>query len=115
MMLLCPEINCHTMATQNAMSEYEQRSYKANPYNRQRGYAEGSLALHRQILADSLGSVQFVGDDTFLQVDDKPLLSLNLSPDGRLLLSIDLYDKGDNLLAVIDQNEWIAGAHCHGT
>ena len=41
MMLLCP--NHHREATVGVMPEAEQRLYKAAPYNKQHGLAEGVL------------------------------------------------------------------------
>lgn len=107
MMALCP--NHHREATNGGLGESEQRSYKANPYNIMHGLAQGALALQQRTLAIELGSTQFVGDGTFIRVDDQPLLSLSLSDDGRLQVSVELYDRDGNLLALIDKNEWISG------
>lgn len=107
MMVLCP--NHHREATNGILDEHEQRRYKVNPYNVVHGVVEGALALKQRTLAVALGSNQFVGDGTFIRVDNQPLLSLSLSSDGRLQLSVELYDREGNLLALIDKNEWIAG------
>ena len=42
-------------------------------------------------------------------VADEPLLKLERSQEGRLLLSLTVYDKHDSLLMAIEKNEWITG------
>lgn len=106
-MVLCPI--CHREASAGAMTEEEQRRFKGSPFNIQRGYTEGQLKVNQSYCAISMGSNQFVGDSCFIQVDDHNLLAMELSADGRLLLSLQLYDSNDNLLAIIDRNEWISG------
>ena len=44
-----------------------------------------------------------------LAVDDKPLLRLAQDDRGRLLLSAELYDQDDQLLALIEGNTWVSG------
>lgn len=107
MMVLCPY--CHTEVEYGLLDEDEQRRCKANPYNIVHGLAQGPLALQQRTLAIALGSNQFVGDGTFIRVDNHPLLSLSLSADGRLQISVELNDRDGNLLALIDKNEWITG------
>jgi HNH endonuclease len=105
MMVLCPY--CHSEVEYGLLDEDEQRRYKANPYNIVHGLAQGPLALQQRTIA--LGSIQFVGDGTFIRVDNHPLLSLSLSGDGRLQVSVELNDRDGNLLALIDKNEWVTG------
>jgi hypothetical protein len=107
MMVLCP--NHHRKATNGVLDESEQRRFKANPYNIMHGLAQGPLALRQRTLAIGLGSTQFVGDGTFIRVGNQPLLSLSLSGDGRLQVSVELNDRDGNLLALIDKNEWVTG------
>lgn len=106
-MLLCP--NCHSEATLGAMNETEQRRHKAQPYNIQQGYAGGNLKVNQDFCGLLVGTNQFVGDGCFIKVDGEPLLSLRLGENSTLELSIALYDKYDNLLALIENNEWVTG------
>jgi len=106
-MVLCP--NCHRLATKGLLDEQEQRRYKAHPFNMTHGFAQGSLVINQRVFAVTLGGNQFVGDCTFIRVDDRPLLGLSVSPSGCLELSTELYDRDDNLLGLIDKNEWITG------
>lgn len=105
-MLLCP-IHHHE-ATVGAMLEDEQRSYKGNPYNIEKGFVEGNLKINQRTPVVSVGTNQFVGDGNFLLVDGENLLSIGIN-EGRLELSMKLYDKKDNLVAEIEHNEWISG------
>jgi len=105
-MLLCP--THHHEATVRAMLEDEQRSYKANPYNIEKGFVEGSLKINQKTPVVNIWTNQFVGDGNFLFVDGENLLSLGIN-EGRLELSMKLYDKKDNLVAEIEHNEWVSG------
>jgi hypothetical protein len=107
MMLLCP--NHHREATLQAISETEQRRYKANPYNRRRGTAEGSLRINSSTVAVKLGTVNFVGDGTLLQVDEEDLIALHLGEERIVQLSASLYNRDGELLSLIHRNEWISG------
>jgi len=105
-MLLCP--NHHHEATVKAMLEDEQKFYKSNPYNIKRGFVEGILKVSQKTPAVTIGSTLFVGDGSLISVDDENLISLQIV-DGRLELSVKLYDKNDDLIAEIRGNEWISG------
>ena len=106
MMAMCPWH--HDEATKGSMPEEVQRHHKANPHNVGRGYAEGLLRVNHEHCAISCGSVQLVNDDLRLTVGDETLLRLRL--DGRrVLLSVVLNDENDTALAVIEDNEWVAG------
>lgn len=105
-MLLCP--THHYEATVNAMLEQEQRLLKANPFNINAGYVEGMLKVNQDTPAINVGSVQFVGEGDFLIVDGENLLSVRIV-EGRLEISMKLYESSDRLIAEIDGNEWISG------
>jgi len=105
-MLLCP-IDHHE-ATVRAMTEEEQRSYKNNPYNIKQGFAEGKLKINQAIPTIIIGSTKFIGQGKIICVDEEALVSVNIEHE-RLQLSIKLYDKNDNLVSQIMNNEWIAG------
>jgi hypothetical protein len=107
LMILCP--NCHHEATIGVMSEPEQRTYKNKPFNVGKGYAEGTLKLNQSELVINVGTNQFIGDGYVVAVDKRPLLSIGIDEDNRITLSVSLYDREDNLLALIEQNEWISG------
>ena len=107
MMLLCP--NCHREATVGALTQEEQRYYKDHPFNISRGYVEGQLKIKQKAIVVSTGGIQFVNDGFILIVDDEPLLTLDQSEKGTLEISLSFYDKEDNLLSLIDHNQWISG------
>lgn len=107
MMVLCPL--CHDKATHGALSEQEQRTRKADPYNVERGYAQGQLTVDQEACVVKAGSNEFVGEGWFVQVDGEPLLGLDLDENGRMTLTVSLFDSDDNLLAFIEKNEWISG------
>lgn len=97
------------MATVGAMTEAEQRYYKMEPFNIKRGYAEGQLKVNQKAVAVSIGSNQFVNDGDLILVDDESLISLGVDQNGRLEVSLRLYDRNDMLLASVEQNEWVSG------
>jgi hypothetical protein len=107
MMVLCP--NHHHPANIKGIDEQQQREWKRNPFNVQRGYADGQLLVASNTLAVALGSVQFVGAGFKLVVDGQPLLQLKLDARGRLALSLDVYAEDDSPLISIVDNEWITG------
>jgi hypothetical protein len=105
-MLLCPVH--HHEATVGAMPKEEQWNYKKNPYNIERGFVEGQLKVNQTTPVANIGSNQFVGAGDFLIVDGENLLSLRIN-EGKLELSIKLYDQKDVLVADIQNNEWVSG------
>lgn len=107
MMVLCP--NHHHQATVHALEEADQRRWKLNPFNMDRDFSDGQLTVNTDITAIEVGSNIFFGDGFKLVVDDEPLLHLESDAENRLLISVDLYDRNDLLLASIVQNEWITG------
>ena len=90
------------------MSKEEQRFYKANPYNIEKGFVEGKLKVKQKTPVVNIGSCQFIGDGGLFLVDDENLLSIEIN-EGRLELSMKLYDQNDNLVAEIERNEWVSG------
>jgi len=105
-MLLCP-IHHHE-ATVGAMPEEEQWNYKKNPYNIEKGFVQGQLKVNQTTPVVSIGTNQFIGAGDFLLVDGENLLSLRIN-EGRLELSVKLYDQNDVLVADIKNNEWVSG------
>jgi hypothetical protein len=107
MMALCPL--CHDMATKQVFSLNKQRELQHKPHNIMKGYANGLLVLNGPYCVIQTGGVIIINRGILLSVDGHPLLSLNIGPTNQLELSVNLYDKKDRLIAVIDRNEWISG------
>jgi len=107
MMVLCP--NHHHAASVGALSEQAQRRWKERPLNITNGYVEGILFIKEPGVAIRVGSMDLVGRGFKIAVDGTPLLALDQDSDGRLQLSLDLYDASDSLLLTIKKNEWTAG------
>jgi hypothetical protein len=105
-MLLCP-IHHHE-ATVGAMLEEEQWNYKKNRYNIENGFVQGQLKVNQTTPVVNIGNSQFIGTGDFLVVDGENLLSLQIN-EGKLEVSIKLYDQNDVLVADIQNNEWISG------
>lgn len=105
-MTLCP-IHHHE-ATVEAMPETEQRHLQERPFNIDRGYVNGQLKVNHEVPVLLVGTNQFVGEGAFFLVDGESLLSLSVT-DGRLEVSLTLYDQQDRLIAEIQRNEWMAG------
>lgn len=97
------------MTRAGAITEVDQRGAKAAPFNIQRGLVEGVLIINSQIYALMAGTVDFIGPGFKVIVDGESLLRLDCDSRGRLMLSIDLRDGQNKVLALIDRNEWIAG------
>ena len=105
-MILCPI--CHHEATVGAMTEKEQQNYKSNPYNIEMNYVEGKLKVNQKSPVILIGTNQFIGEGDFILVDQESLMSLKINSN-ILELSVKLYDQNDQLLANIENNEWISG------
>jgi hypothetical protein len=107
MMVVCP--NHHHEITVGGITEERQRHAKANPINIKRGYVDGLLRVTDPAIAIRAGTVDFVGPGFKLLVDDKPLLGIARGENGRLSISLELYDSIGNLLLAVGDNEWISG------
>lgn len=107
MMVACP--NHHHEATVHALTEAEQRRWKDRPLNIANGYVDGLLKITEPGVAVQVGTNYLVGTGFKFTVDGAPLLSLDRDSDGRLQLSLNLYDRADSLLLTIHNNEWITG------
>lgn len=79
------------------------------PFNIKRGFADGQLVVNSRTIAIEVGSNLFIGDGFKLAVDHEALVQLDSDEQGCLLISVDLYDRNDLLLASIVRNEWITG------
>lgn len=107
MMALCP--NHHHEATVGALSFEAQLEAKGKPYNAVRGFVDGLLKITRSELAVEVGTNYLVGAGLKLLVDDEPLLAITSDRNGHLALSASLYDEDDNLILLLDKNEWVSG------
>lgn len=107
-MILCP--NAHDEATDGAFTESEQRRFKANPHNVERGYAGGFLKINQPYCAVSMGNTLLVGEGALVTIDGHKLLELNIGDARELQVSVDLYGEDGAILAVIDRNEWMSGS-----
>ena len=107
MMILCP--NCHSMATDGALTLDEQRRIQRQPYNVRQGYASGAVKINQPYCAVAAGGFLLVGRGPLITVDEHPLLILEPGDDGEMMLSIKLLDENNQTLALIEQNEWVAG------
>ena len=105
-MLLCP--NHHREATEGAMLIDEQRNHRSNPINIERGFVDGLLKINQKTLGVSMGTVQIIGEGDLIVIDGDAIISSRLN-EGRLEISLKLYDKEDKLVAQIENNEWIFG------
>lgn len=107
MMVLCP--NHHAEANALVLDESEQRDRKANPFNCERGFAAGQLALKQRSTEIDLGGHCFVADaGEVIRVDGDVLMAIDLSATGSLLVTLRLFDHEDNLVAEVVENEWIS-------
>jgi hypothetical protein len=107
MMVVCP--THHHQCSVNALAVDKQREAKVAPCNIARGYADGQLVIPTKTIAVQVGSTEFVGGGFKFAVDTEPLLSIRPDREGRLQITVDLFDETDGLLLALSENEWIAG------
>jgi hypothetical protein len=110
MMTLCG--NHHAQATSGALSVTDQREFKANPYNMKIGQPGGLLQFGSTEAAPSIligHGLRISGEGCVLSVDGEGLLELRRAEQGRLSLSVLLFDEDDGLVASIIDNEWWVG------
>lgn len=105
-MILCP--NHHREATEGAMLKKEQIYYKKNPHNIEKGFVDGKLKINQKYPVITMGSNHLIGEGDLIIVDGESLLSIYIS-EGRLELTMRLYDKDNKLVANIEKNEWVSG------
>lgn len=107
MMALCP--SCHARATANALPKEDQYAAKASPHNVRRKLATGALHVGNRMIAIVCGPVEFVATGQKLLVDGEMVLELEISDEGRLLITFDLLNREGQLLARVERNEWVTG------
>jgi hypothetical protein len=96
-------------AANHKLKEARQPRSKQRPHNRKHGYAQGKLAIEDDVCEVVVGTNTFVRNGCFIRVDTSPLLCLHVGSGHTLELSVTLYDRDDNLRALIEHNEWITG------
>lgn len=106
-MLLCPK--CHDMASKHVLKEPEQRKFKASPYNLKHGYANGKIHDPEETCAVLLGGNMLIGTGCFVRVDEYCLVGISLGESGVLELSVSIFNEADELILLIEKNEWITG------
>ena len=104
MMVLCP--NHHDEA--HHMSEQEQRKLKLNPINIKKNIPDGNFRFKIKEQGINFGGIKINTTGDMFQIDGESILALNLDGE-RLLLSVKLYNKKDELVLQIVNNEWIFG------
>jgi hypothetical protein len=108
MMILCPW--CHDAATKGAIPEEDQWRMKQGPHNIRRGLAGGDLIINQSYCAVQIGECVMVGDHPLVTVDGHELLGLKADADtGQLLITANVYDDDGTPLALIEDNELMAG------
>ncbi|NVK85677.1 MAG: hypothetical protein HWE21_15235 [Cytophagia bacterium] len=107
MMCLCPY--CHHEATVGAMTMQEQRDLKSNPINIINDRAEGHLKVNQDLLMITLGNNQFLTENAIITVDGNNLIQVKSNENGRLDLSLKLYNEQNDLILEIKDNEWVSG------
>ena len=104
MMTLCP--NHHSEADHGGFSEERLRGFKAAPINLSTGFPKGRLSMRSKPDAVRLGGLLLLGGGDVLSIDDNPVLSIQRGAADDLELSVQLRDRNDNPVAMIDRNEW---------
>lgn len=105
-MLLCP--NHHWEATSRAMTREEQLHHKLNPINIEKDRVQGLLKINQKVPVVTLGTNQIIGEGDFILIDNESLLSLSVKS-GVLEISTKLFDPAGQLIAKVENNEWISG------
>lgn len=110
MMALCP--NCHSKMS--VMSLEDQYGMRLKPHNILRDLIEGQLVTPRKKAPEiRLGKTATFRDcrGPIIVIDEVPILEVRFDDVGRALVSLNLFDEEDNLIAAIRDNEWTAGAY----
>ncbi|MFF8505253.1 HNH endonuclease signature motif containing protein [Streptomyces anulatus] len=107
MMLLCPL--CHDKATKGVFSDAQQREMQETPFNVRNGLAGGMLHTRQNYCAVLAGGVLMVGEGPVITVNGESVLTLNPDEGGHVRLSATLRDRSGNLVALIEDNEWLSG------
>jgi ferredoxin len=105
MMVLCG--NCHYLCTVGAITENEQRTYKARPRNIIDNQVRGQLYVNKRELVVNLAGGQAVETPKLLTLSGEPVLSARLDPEhGRVLISAQIHGKDGQIIGQLHDNEW---------
>jgi hypothetical protein len=103
MVSLCP--TCHRKADKGNYSEQYLRDAKKNPYNK--GHVEEAFLIEGQELVVVVDDVEFRKMETILRVNDFDLISIRKGERNFLLLDVVLFDRLNNMVAIILENNWV--------
>jgi hypothetical protein len=103
MVSLCP--TCHRKADKGNYSEGYLRNAKKNPYNK--GHVEEAFLIEGQDLVVKVDDVEFQNIRTILRINDFDLISIRKGEKNLLFLDLTLYDRLNNIVAVILENNWV--------
>ena len=93
----------------NIVAREDQYAIKANPYNVRNGYPNGLLEAGRQTdLSIALGGSLFRNCRPLLTIENQVVFHAEFDPARRAHLWATLFDEDNQLIAVIDDNRWIA-------
>lgn len=103
MMTVCSR--CHDIITSGVISEEEQERLKRNPFNKSSNNVNGEIFLRKNTI--TVGNSKFRCNGPLIVVDGEPIISTTHDLEGNVLLTLSLYDKDNNLLVKIVENEWV--------
>lgn len=106
MVALCPR--CHRVVDGEKYPESELRKIKANPRNT--GHIDESEAflIKNNDLIVNLGGAKFTNTPRVLVCGDYDLISVRKGVEGDVLLSVNFFNKNNDLVAQISENFWTA-------
>lgn len=107
MVALCP--NHHQLSDDKAISRSELYDAKEDPANDEVVDYDFYFDPHSPVIPLGSNAVEIgsFGRYRVLQVEDEPIISVNYT-DGRIEFDVNFYNKYDDLIAVITDNEWWA-------
>jgi hypothetical protein len=105
MISLCPFHHLQYKNGEN-LSEPTLRNAKNNPYNKT--HESDSFIVQSQDLPVIVGECKFVNTSRILVIDDFDIISIKRENGKYLLLDINFFDKLNNLIAIVSDNNWTA-------
>jgi len=105
MVSLCPD--CHTEADQGDYPEEAYRRAKQNPFNKDKSKVGKKFMVSSKDMIVNIGSNRFINTETILRVNDFDLISIKRVDDFFLSLDVNLFDKYQNWIALINENYWL--------
>ena len=109
---LCP--NHHNKADRSMIPKDRLIQLKENPYNKDKENIKDDFFIGSyNNLQLRLGHSTFIRTPNILVVDGMPLISIRSDDDNNVIMNAKFYDKTNNLIAEIVENEWIAHLKKH--